>query len=266
MQSVYQAKSYKVFIRLWVETQPRGAWVRLADAIGVSQSLLSLTVNGERDLSLEAAVLVADQIGLTEKETQFFLLLVEYERAGSARLKEVLKSQLETQRRAHTQVKNLVQPDQELSEEARSQFYSSFVYSAVRNLTAIDRYQTVEALQNQLQLPRDVIQRVLEFLVSQGLCLIDKRGRYTYGPAWTHIAGDHPLVNKHHQNWRLRAMTRMEQFRDSDLFFTGPMSLSNDLAEELRIRLAEWLRDVQREVRPSKSETARCLNIDWFEI
>lgn len=57
----------------------------------------------------------------------------------------------------------------------------------------------------------------------------------------------------------------MDRRRDEDIFFTSPMSLSKAASEEVRKLLPTVIQAVMKITGPSPSETAACLNIDWFE-
>jgi hypothetical protein len=81
----------------------------------------------------------------------------------------------------------------------------------------------------------------------------------------THLDAESPFINNHHINRRHKAIQTMEQRKSSNLFFTGPMSLSQDTAQEIRQMLPQLIETVMKKVEPSPSENVYCLNVDWFE-
>lgn len=265
--SIYDFSEYTSFLRAWIAAKPkrgRGEIRRMADVLGVNPALISQALSGEKCLSLELTADLVTHLGLTEKEADYFILLVEYARAGSVRLKQVFKKRIvEAQKRA-TRVSERIQKDRELSDETKSVYYSSWTYTGIRNLTAIEGMQDIDSIATRLKLPKPVVSKVVSFLLEHGLCR-HEGGHLTYGPMWTHVPADSPLVVKHHQNWRLRGFTTMEDPSEAHLFFTSPMSLSREAAEEVRKMLPSFIEKVQKIVGPSPSETVRCLNIDWFE-
>lgn len=218
----------------------------------------------DRHLNLELADALADHIGLQEKEAEYLFLLVDFERAGTTRLKARLRKRVEQAQKSAAKLANRIQKDRELSPEVMSVFYSSWMYSGIRNLTAVPGMNELEALADRLNLTKPVVAQVIAFLLEHGLC-VQVEGKLSYGPSWTHIDANSPLIAKHHQNWRLRGFSKMDLRSDEDLFFTGPMSLSQEAATEIRRMLPSLIERVQKIVRPSTSETVRCLNIDWFE-
>ena len=113
-------------------------------------------------------------------------------------------------------------------------------------------------------MPHDLIQKVIEFLVQNRLCVMSEKG-LDVGPLRTHLGSQSPLVLQHHKNWRLEAAQRMNLRREEDLFFTFPMSLSEEDSERLRTMLPSWIEEVHKLVGDSPSETVRCVNLDFFQ-
>lgn len=52
---------------------------------------------------------------------------------------------------------------------------------------------------------------------------------------------------------------------NKNLFFTMPMSLSEEVADKVREDLPAYIEKIAKWVGPSPSQVVRCLNIDWFE-
>lgn len=266
--SIYSFLSYSEYLRWWIAQRPkagRGEMAKMAAASGVSAALFSQIMSGDRQFSTEGGLALAEYLALPEKETDYLLLMIDHERAGTAKLKSRVLSRLKEQQAAAAKVSNRIRRDGELDPETRATYYSSWTYTAIRNLTAVEGFQTVDAIAERLALPRAVVARVIDFLLETGLCRLNEKGGVTYGPSWTHVGSDSRLVTKHHQNWRVRALTKMETGNEEDLFFTSPMSLSHETAREIRRMLPDIIEKIQKMVGPSESQTVRCLNIDWFD-
>lgn len=236
----------------------------MAKALGVTSTMISQVMREDRNLSPELANDLCDYIGFAEDEARHFLLLVDFARAGSVRLKARLRNQVvESQGRAATLSKRL-KTDETMTDAAKARFYSDWIYSGVRNAAALDEQQTTESLANRFSVPRATMNEIIHFLVENGLCK-SQSGNVSVGPQKTHVSANSPFVLSHHRNWRLRAVDVMRVRNDSDLFYTGPMSLSHELAVEVRRRIPTFLDALYKDLEPSKSEVVRCLNIDWFE-
>jgi len=266
--NIYEFTDYKEFLKSWIAALPkngRGEFRRIALQIRVSTTMISQVFNGTKHLSLELASEVADYLALNDLETDYFFLLVEYGRAGSVRLQQKLKRRIEGRRQEAKKLSSRLAKDAELSEATKAIFYSSWIYSGVRMLSALDGFNSADAIAERLKLPRNQVQKVLEFLINEGL-VTQKSHRLDLGARRTHIASDSPLVTKHHQNWRLHGFQKMIMSDSEPLFYTAPMALSKEVADKVREELPSFIEKINKWILPSESEVVRCLNIDWFEI
>lgn len=264
MTSIYDHTDYRNFLTTWIKNhggQAKGLQGQLARSARISSSMISLILKGEKNLSLEQAADIADYLGLSEPETDYFYLLVEFARAGSSKLRAQLLKRIKNQRQ---KLSHRITQNTELSDEIKAIYYSSWIYSGVRNLIATPGDHTTQSLAARLNLPANVIGRTLEFLVQHGLCKI-KNGQLTYGPQKTHVTADSPFVQKHHQNWRVQGFHAMESRSDSNLFFTSPMSLSKEAAETIHQLLPKVVQEIMSISGPSESEVVYCFNMDWFK-
>jgi uncharacterized protein (TIGR02147 family) len=269
MFSSYEYRDPLALVEGWIGGRPnrgRGEWQKLSKHLQISSTLMSQIRNRTRTLSMEHGAEIAVYIDLSESETRYFLLLVEYERAGSARLKNILKAQIDEHRKNNIELKQRLKTDAKapvLAEEQKARFYSDWSYSAIRNLVAVDPALDVARVADRLGLDRERTKTILEFLLECDL-LRREGGVLLSGPQKTHVPSDSPWVSSHHRNWRLKAMEKMSRASSNELFYTGPMSLSRDAAEVIRAHIPGFLEEVYSIVGPSQSEVVRCLNIDWF--
>lgn len=264
---IFDCHDYKKCVNDWIASQPRGGHGQLRQLalhLEINSVVMSQVFRGDRDLTLEQALGVTKFMGLSELERDYFLLLVQKSRAGSHDLKTVLEKQLETLRSTAQALKNRVK-HQKLNDEDRATFYSQWYYSAVRLGVSIPDMGTVSAIAHYLKLDRSLVSKVVEFLLKHQL-VIEEKGKLNMGPQVTHVGHDSPFVNRHHANWRLKSLQAMEKVEDVDLFYTGPMALSNQAALDIRKMLVELVEKSTKKASASDSEVLRCLNIDWFGV
>ncbi len=267
MVSVYDHKDYREYLNDWIDSQGpkgRGLKSRLAQAAGVSSTLISLVLSGAKQLSIEQALECADFVGFNENESDYFILLVEHARAGTVKLRLRLQKKLQVLKEKSQRTSHRIEKNLELDDSLKAVYYSSWLYSGIRNLVAVKGFQTVEDLAQKLHLPHAVVNRVVQFLIDNQLCLL-RGDKIVHGTAYTYIPPESPLVVKHHQNWRLQGFTHMDRFSKEDYFFTSPLSLSHKAASEIRKRLLGLVEQTFKLTGPSASEKTACLNIDWFE-
>ncbi len=266
--NIYEFTDYKRFLRSWIDDQPkqgRGLIKKIAQHLRMSSTMISHILSGDKHFSIEALNDLAAFIGFDEQESEYFILLLLYAKAGSFSLRERFKKKIQAERKKASEITQRVKADRELQDVDKTVFYSNWLYTGIRNMTACPGLQNVDEISVYLNLPRAVVQKVLDFLLKNDLC-IEKGGKILPGPKQTHIGHQNPLVSRHHQNWRLQGFTKMiESADDKNLFFTSPMSISHETAELIRQRIPAFIEEIFKLVKPSPSEVVRCLNIDWFD-
>ncbi len=204
MVSIFDFFDYREYLTSWVKShglKAHGLKTKMAVQVGISSTLMSLIFKGEKSLMPEQAIILCEYLGLNELETDFFMLLVDKDRAGTQILRNRIQKSLNKILTQAKQVSSRVKKDAELSEEKKAIFYSSWIFSAIRNLTAIDGFQNPQTIAEKLQLPIKRVTDCLDFLVENALCIKNKDG-FSYGPAVTFIPRDSYFVNQHHRNWR----------------------------------------------------------------
>ncbi len=238
---------------------------RLAEALGVHTTLVSQILGGQKQFSSEQAIGVCEFFGFGELETDYFLLLVQLDRAGTPSLKKTLQRQMEVLRKKAQDLSNRLSAKGGLSEVDRGLFYSHWKFSAVRQLSAIAEYQSIEAMAERLRLSRRDVKETLEFLIACEM-VVESKGKISIGPSSTHLSSDSPWVRMHHLNWRQRAQQTQQYSNENDLTYTAPMTLSRKDFELIREEIILLLERVDNILEPSPSEELFCLNIDWFRV
>lgn len=191
-------------------------------------------------------------------------MLIEYDRAGNPRYKNKLIRKIKSLQDQSQKIGKRVPRSKELTDEQKAIYYSSWLYTGIRNLSAIQTFHNVNEISRHLNCDLQVVARVVRFLLDNGLCK-EENGKLTFGPASIHVDKESPFVNKHHQNWRFQAIHHMELRKDSDLFFSSPMSLSKQAYNEIRKDIPNYIQSIMKISGPSESEQVACLNIDWFQ-
>ena len=266
MPQIFDFIEYREYLAAWIKGLGEHAYGfkgRVAKALGVSSSLVSQVLGGEKSFTADQASDLCDFLGLNEIESDYLQLLVELDRSGNVKYREKISRRIEQLRAQASRIGKRVPRHKELTDEQRAIYYSSWLYTGVRNLSALPNVRSADAIAERLRLEPATVNRVVRFLIENGLCR-EEAGALTYGPASVHVDKDSPFANKHHQNWRIQAMQQMERKRDEDVFFTGPMSLSAEAAAQIRRLLPDMIQTIMKISGPSPSETVACLNIDWF--
>lgn len=265
---IYDYIDYRVFVRDWVASQPhrgRGVWKMLAEQLRISPVTLSQIFNDKRKLNEDHAHLLSEKLNLLELEKEYFLLLVQKDRAGSASLKTFCERKLEQIRQESFQFKNKMVNEKPLNEEAKAKFYSNWYYSAIRLACSIPEKGTVDELARRFQLTRDSVEEAIQFLLSVGLC-VTENGYVLMGPKRTHVPRESPLNQRHQINWRLKGIEKIQLRKDEDMFFTSPIALSKKAYDRIQKDLIVKIKELNELAVESESEIVACLNVDLFKV
>lgn len=266
--SIYQFDSYKNYFNDWVQKQPKsghGEYRRLAVALNVSTTLISQIFNGDKQVSLEIASDICDYLHLNDEESEFFLLLVEHDKAGSYKLQNRLKKQIKDRQEKAKKLENRLKKETVLDEASRQIYYSNWVYPALRILVDIPSLNSIDKLSEHLQIPKNHLLKMIDFMIQKKL-IVQKNNEFAMGPSTVYLPATDPLVSRHHQNWRNLSYQKMIIQNESNFFYTGLYSLSEETANEIRQQLPDFVEEILKKVRPSPSKTSRCLSIDFFDF
>ncbi len=266
--SLFNFLDYRYFLRSYIENLPRkgrGEINRLAEAAGIHPSLVSQILADEKNLSLEQAQLIASYMDLTTLETEYFLNLVLYQRAGTVKLKNYFKEKLFTMKETSLDLSKKLTQDKQLTEVEKSILYSHWLYLAIWLFTSIDKGKSLEEVSNRFRINREKALDILNFLISKNLCSKEK-DLYCMSSQSVHIERSSPHLYKHHTNWRIQAIEASDKIENEELTYTAPMSISKSDFKKIREKLSDVIKEVTDTAIQSKAEEVVYFGIDFFWI
>lgn len=264
---LFEFKDYRAYLKAALPTsgKERGSRVRLADALGVQKGFVSSVLHGNAGLSLEQALKTSSFLSHSPEEREYFLLLVQFARAGSKDLSDYFETKLTEFQKRRNEIRERIQTKKSLSEPDQVRYYSSWHYTAVHMCLMIPQLRTPQAIAAYLHVPLPVVSRVLEFLVETGLAA-QIGGKYSAGATRIHLPSESPLVARHHANWRMEAIRSTDRDAKGDLHYSSVMSISKDAAEQIRKILLNSIQAMEPIIRDAKDEGVYVLTTDLFEL
>ncbi len=265
--NIFQFSDYRQYLATWLKAAKEKKTFnlsRLAEVANVHPTFLSHVFTGAKHLSLEQAALISDHIGHTKLEQDYFIVIINLDRAGNERLKKYWqekKAQLESQK---NKLGERFDKHKTLTAEERAEFYSSWLYVAIWVSTSIEGRQNLNQISERFKITRERAVEILGFLIRAGLCQ-EKHGNYSMSDSHVHVPNESLHVVKHHMNWRMKAIQKMDTRSDEELFFTGPMSIAKSDFDLLREKLNKLIKEVVEVAKKSEAEEVVCLNIDFFK-
>jgi uncharacterized protein (TIGR02147 family) len=243
-------------------TGQRGA---LSRHLGCQTAYLSQVLSGVANLNLEQAYKVNQFLSHDAQAADYFILLVQKERAGTHELKEYFQGKLNEILARRSEIKSRVTKNRNISEPDQAYYYSQWYIGAIHVALSVPQLQTVSELSRYFHLDEGIVREVLDFFISTGLATFEKQ-RYSIGPSHIHLAKDSKFIKHLHTNWRLLAVQSLERRRDEDLHYSVAYSVSRQDAAKIRQQILNLIEQNMEIVKPSKEETLFCNTIDFFEL
>jgi len=272
MVDLFSASDYRSYLKEWIAERPgkgRGQISALAKTARCAPAYFSRVLLGQADLSQEQAYAIQSVLGHSPDEAQFFILLLDRDRAGDVAWRAFCDRRLTAAREARTDLQKRFKSAGTLSREAQAVYYSSAHYAAIHASISVPELQAVPALEKLFRLPAGRILEVLQFLAETGLAVEDK-GRWKIGNNRLHLGRDSTLIRQHHTNWRLEALKSLDRGKGAqgldDLHYSSVVTVSREDAHKLRELWIRALEEFNQAVAPSPEETVRALVIDFFGL
>ncbi|MFN7455138.1 MAG: TIGR02147 family protein [Pseudobdellovibrionaceae bacterium] len=268
--NIYKYSNYRLFLKDWVQNQPkrgRGILSQMAATTGVHPTFLSQVLSSGKDFSNEQALLVAEFMGLSESQIEYFMILVEREKASHFKLKDRLDQRIKTLQDESQQLDRLLQKENDrLSTEQLGEYYSSWTYIAVHSLIALTPYQNRQNLYQALSIEKSEIDRILQFLFRAGLA-VEERGQIKrVGSKSTFIGKESPFIWTHLRNWREVAIQRMQNMTKNDLSYSTVITLRAKDAQRIKDILREAIKKSDEVVESTEPEVMAFLNFDFMVL
>lgn len=264
---IYSFLKYKDYIRkqLSLNEHIKGYQSLLAKAAGCQRPYISQVMNGGADISLDHAAGLCSFWDLNENETEYFICLVEYARAGTPVLKKILKNKIKKYRIANENLTKRFNKPGVNSIDAQAAYYSSWTWAAIHILITIPSYNSLEKICQRLSLSKEEAMNVLTGLASMGL--IFQRGqKWFITEKHIHLPKESPFNSINHMNWRQKSIQNSMFRSDDSLHYTGIHSLSlkdYDSIKAIFYNSIDLSHDI---IKPSKEEELIYIGIDLFKV
>jgi uncharacterized protein (TIGR02147 family) len=264
--SLYSAKDYRDFLRAKVEDDSeRGALTRLAAAAKCQKSHVTRVLRGDLHLTLEQAFRLARYWRLGDDEENYFLKLVDRDRAGDAAYRAKLQGELARMKRAQEDLSVRLQQATMGSSEKEMLYYSSWFWSAIHIIVSIPRYQAPAQIAARLGLPEPLVLHALKTL--EGFGLVEKsKDRWKIATGSIHLPKNSPLNSIQHGNWRSRAVLNSQAPGEDGVHYTVVQSISEADFEKIKHLLLEAIDRYAKIAGPSREEELVCFACDFFRV
>ncbi len=265
---VFGFSNYRDYLsfRLQSDEEARGYQKKLATAAGCQSSYLSQVLSTQANLTPEQSIGLAAFWNFDEDETEFFLSLVQHDRAGTPKLREHLLAKMEVLRIKHRTLSNRFQHVPAITDKVELEYYSTWYLPVIHTMVAVPEFRHAKAIARQLNLAVEVVENALETLARAGLA-----EKMDYG--WTNAAGsihlksESPLNYVYHRNIREIAGRTMQQRNPGEnVHYSAIYSLSKSDFDRLKQQMVAMLEESRSVIINSKEETAAIFALDFFQV
>ena len=266
-KTIFNFQNYRDFLKNYLKELPKshGVLKAWAEHLKVHSTLVSQVMMGKRDFTEEQALDLCDFIGLGALEKDYLLELLSLERAGTKNLKKYHQTKLKELSSKALKLSERIETERKLTDQESSIFYSSWIYSAIRLSCSLGNGLTIDEISEKLSVPRAQVLSAIEFLRDSGF--VKQNGtRFEIGTQYTHLGKGSPYLNRHHANWRVKALQKIDHMTDQELMYTAPFSVSEKDFSILREQMVGIIQEFLKTVKASKGETVACFNLDLFKL
>lgn len=268
--NVFQYEDYKKFLTsiLKENRHLRGLQKVLSDAANCQASYLSqvLKKGSKVQLTPDQAFGISNNIFLNSKERDYFLLLVDYQRASSSAYKNSILSKINILKKTSGEIAQILSRPKVESHEDLAVFYSSWIYAYVHIAISIKEYQNVENLSRKMNFSIEKTLQILSKLESMGLAIFES-GLWKHSGRQLHLPAESAYICNHHNNWRQQALLDVQEQRNSEsIHFSGIYSISKADYQRLQNLITEELKNINKIALNSGTEELIVFCCDFFSL
>ncbi len=198
-------------------------------------------------------------------ETEYFLLLLQYERAGTVKLKKFYQIKIDEIKKNSLNLAKRMEVERKLTDLERAVFYSKWIYMATWLFLAVDGGQSLESVVQRFSIPRTEATDIINFLKSIGLC-VQEDEIYKVQSQYIHLEFGSPFLGRHHSNWRVKALQRIDDLSEEELMYTVPFAINREDFARVRENLLQVIKSSMKTILDSPSKDLACMTIDLFWI
>ncbi len=269
MEDIFEYENYEKYLNDWIDSRPRkgrGIKLHLSKYLKIPPGQISKVLGRDLHLTLDQAANLIEYLGLTETEGNYFLGLVEFARAGSLKLKEIVQKRLDTYKEIWGSPSRIGLDKKAYSQEDMEIYFSSYLYMAIELITFLDGYQTPDPISKYFNISKKKTLEILSFLVKLGA--MEKNGdkyELTGETVWIDLSKRIGKIN--HTNWRNRAIASLDY--DEDIGFHREINFAIERKDIPKIKrfLTDTILELnEKYLGKDTADTICSFCLDLFEI
>lgn len=266
MSSIFEFENHFSYLKFRLgSAKERGIKGHFSAHIQIQPAYLSQVLAGKFSLSLEQADLASSFLELTVEESDFFLLLVSRDRAGTVKLKERFSKQIDFFLERRTSIVARFGAKAEVPEDLRGIYYSSWLYMAVHVALNVPKLRKPSNLSDYLGVSKEKILLILMFLEKHGFAVRKGDEFYTEQKS-IRLGRESSQISQLHANWRNQAIQSLDSCRDEDIHYSGVFAIDAKTSSIIREALLENLHKHLKMVETAPDEEVYAYSFDFYKL
>jgi uncharacterized protein (TIGR02147 family) len=263
---MYSARDYREYLQGRVDKSgERGIITRMAQALRCQRSHISRVLSGRLHLTMDQAFHMTRFWQMNPEDEQYFMKMVERDRAGDPEYRKKLDKELEAFRESQADISKRLGRSSIAVIEQQNLYYSAWYWSAIHVLVSIPEFQKVPAIARRLNLPEELVLTCLRALESLGL-VAHQRDTWKFFSASLHLSKDSPMNPIQHGNWRSRAVMCSQRPGEDGVHYTVVQSVSQTDFLKIKELCLKTIDQYAAIAAPSQEEELVCFDLDFFRV
>lgn len=266
----YSSTDYRKVIKYLIERETsRGEKTNLstlAEAMRVQRPYLSKVMNASADLNSDQVFLLCKFFELSEKESEYIEILLEYARSQLKEKKDVLKKRIQAIQGEYLDIKkHVVAKEVNLESSEFAEYYLNHYMQIVHVALNVKKFQHIPSLAQALSIDIESMNEILKKLESLGLIQF-KGGKFTTTPQGIHLPKDSSLLKPHQSMVRMQSLQQINsRSRDPGNYsFSVTFSGDEDIKKKIQEDFLKFLKTTQKTVSEGGTEEVYQINFDLF--
>ncbi len=261
---VLEFNSYRDILQEVLQKKKRGSLSALALNLKCHPTFVSQVCKGRAELSNEQAFRFARWAPFEGDAFDGFLLLHQWERAGTPELKNHLRTRLDLIRKKREDLKTRWAQKDQLPSEVQSQYFSHPLFQIVHASIQIPKFQQAAVLAAELGISLNSVLEILRRLSGWGL-VREQQGKWKALEHSLHLSKDSLSITSFHSLWRQVVQSRFHQSLEvPGTHYSAIACLDAAAAENVKRILLKALDASRKTIEPAPSREAYVLTLDFF--
>ncbi len=267
MAEITKYLNYKDYLKdILHDKESRGLQSKLARHLKTQSAYLYQVLKAKGDLTEDQAYKVTTFFQLDAIDTDYFLLLVRYAKAGTPELKNFIKENLNKKSDEKLNLKNYADANEpQINDAAWAYYFSDQLPSYIHILTSSDKFQTADKIARRLNQPVTLITKHLRNLSVFGFVSLNT-DKWIHSSPSIHIpwdSGHNKLLQLMRRSQALSAILTKKNV--DEVHFSSLFTLDKKAYDELRAQISEFVKKAQKTIHNGGTDEMYTLCVDLFE-